>query len=185
MAIISSFFNHGTRMAPSLSSTVSYTDPTLEPIATEHSAEDQKIIDSQFKCYERMNREPPYERAGLFCNRTWDGWLCWDDTPAGKLADQNCPDYFPDFDPTGRANDISCTFEFTEIATKYCDETGTWFRHPESNRTWSNYTRCNSFTNEKQKGLHFDLALAFTLHSKVEKSNQIHPSWSLISLQSL
>ncbi|XP_053119154.1 calcitonin receptor isoform X1 [Hemicordylus capensis] len=126
------------RMAPSLSSTVSYTDPTLEPIATEYSARRQKIVDSQFKCYERMNRDPPYKKPGLFCNRTWDGWLCWDDTPAGKLADQNCPDYFPDFDPT-------------EVATKYCDEMGTWFRHPESNRTWSNYTRCNSSTNEKLK----------------------------------
>nr|XP_028606572.1 calcitonin receptor isoform X3 [Podarcis muralis] len=126
------------RMAPSLSSTVSYTDPTLEPIETEHSAIRQKIVDSQFKCYERMNRQPPYKKKGLFCNRTWDGWLCWDDTPAGEFADQNCPDYFPDFDPT-------------ETATKYCDKTGTWFRHPESNRTWSNYTRCNSFTNEKRK----------------------------------
>lgn len=39
---------------------------------------------------------------GPFCNRTWDGWLCWDDTPAGKVSVQNCPDYFPDFDPTGK-----------------------------------------------------------------------------------
>uniref|UniRef100_A0A8D0D715 G-protein coupled receptors family 2 profile 1 domain-containing protein n=1 Tax=Sander lucioperca TaxID=283035 RepID=A0A8D0D715_SANLU len=34
-------------------------------------------------------------------NRTWDGWLCWDDTPAGTFASQNCPDYLFDFDPTG------------------------------------------------------------------------------------
>lgn len=51
-------------MAPSLSSTVSYTDPTLEPIETEHSAIRQKIVDSQFKCYERMNRQPPYKKKG-------------------------------------------------------------------------------------------------------------------------
>uniref|UniRef100_A0A670Y553 Calcitonin receptor n=1 Tax=Pseudonaja textilis TaxID=8673 RepID=A0A670Y553_PSETE len=79
-----------------------------------------------------------FKFLGLYCNRTWDGWLCWDDTPAGENAGQNCPDYFQDFDPT-------------EIATKYCEKTGTWFRHPETNRTWSNYTRCNSFTNEKRK----------------------------------
>uniref|UniRef100_A0A8C8VNG0 Calcitonin receptor n=1 Tax=Pelusios castaneus TaxID=367368 RepID=A0A8C8VNG0_9SAUR len=89
------------RMAPSLTSTVNYTDPTLEPVVTEHSPVQQKIIDSQFKCYERMNRDPPYRKKGLFCNRTWDGWLCWDDTPAGRVTAQNCPDYFPDFDPTG------------------------------------------------------------------------------------
>ncbi len=39
--------------------------------------------------------------SGLYCGRNWDGWLCWDDTPAGTLASQNCPDYFRDFDPTG------------------------------------------------------------------------------------
>lgn len=35
------------------------------------------------------------------CNRTWDGWLCWDDTEAGITSEQHCPDYFMDFDPTG------------------------------------------------------------------------------------
>lgn len=27
--------------------------------------------------------------------------MCWDDTPAGTITSQNCPNYFPDFDPTG------------------------------------------------------------------------------------
>lgn len=40
--------------------------------------------------------------SGLHCSRNWDGWLCWDDTPAGNYASQNCPDYFDDFDPTGQ-----------------------------------------------------------------------------------
>lgn len=35
------------------------------------------------------------------CNRTWDGWLCWDDTKAGYTTEQHCPDYFQDFDPSG------------------------------------------------------------------------------------
>lgn len=30
--------------------------------------------------------------AGLHCGRHWDGQLCWDDTPAGSTATQNCPD---------------------------------------------------------------------------------------------
>lgn len=52
----------------------------------------------------------------------------------------------------GFLNDLHALHsKFAEMATKYCDKTGTWFRHPESNRTWSNYTRCNSFTNEKRK----------------------------------
>ncbi|XP_053916414.1 calcitonin receptor isoform X3 [Cuculus canorus] len=150
------------KMVPTLSSTVNYTDPTLEPVVTENSIIRQKIIDSQFKCYERMNRAPPYKKKGLFCNRTWDGWLCWDDTPAGRITAQNCPDYFPDFDPTERAS-------------KYCDETGNWFRHPESNRTWSNYTLCNSFTSEKLK-------MAFILYYMAIVGHALSIASLLISL---
>ncbi|KAI1242718.1 hypothetical protein IHE44_0000259, partial [Lamprotornis superbus] len=155
-------FDFNMRIVPSLSSTVNYTDPTLEPVVTENSVIRQKIIDSQFKCYERMNRAPPYKKKGLFCNRTWDGWLCWDDTPAGRLTAQNCPDYFPDFDPTERAS-------------KYCDETGNWFRHPESNRTWSNYTLCNSFTSEKLK-------MAFILYYMAIVGHALSITSLLISL---
>jgi len=28
------------------------------------------------------------------------------------------------------------------MAHKYCELNGTWFRHPESNQIWSNYTTC-------------------------------------------
>lgn len=34
-------------------------------------------------------------------------------------------------------------------ATKFCGEDGRWFRHPETNRTWTNYTLCAS-TQEKR-----------------------------------
>lgn len=40
--------------------------------------------------------------AGPYCNRTWDGWLCWGDTAPGT-AMQMCPEYFIDFDPAGEA----------------------------------------------------------------------------------
>lgn len=38
-----------------------------------------------------------------------------------------------------------------EKVTKICDSSGNWFRHPESNRTWTNYTQCNIYTHEKVK----------------------------------
>lgn len=44
--------------------------------------------------------------TGLFCSRNWDGWLCWDDAPAGTFTSQNCPNYFVDFDPTGETDDL-------------------------------------------------------------------------------
>ncbi|XP_050993509.1 calcitonin gene-related peptide type 1 receptor [Labeo rohita] len=117
-------------------------DPTAEsqvsPVVTQKAEERKKIIDGQYKCFEKMNRDQPYNKSGPYCNRTWDGWLCWDDTPAGMYTSQNCPNYFPDFDST-------------EKVTKYCDETGNWFRHPETNRTWSNYTLCIAHTKDKLK----------------------------------
>lgn len=122
------------------------------------------------------------------CNRTWDGWLCWDDTRAGVVSEQHCPDYFQDFDPSGmiygafvkkKKEKKNCQhllsfnpvvyftysqsldnvdqihppgFMFvplpTEMVTKVCTDGGYWFQHPESNRTWTNYTRCNEHTNE-------------------------------------
>lgn len=36
------------------------------------------------------------------------------------------------------------------MVTKICTESGGWFLHPESNRTWTNYTRCNEHTNESR-----------------------------------
>uniref|UniRef100_A0A8C6WUX8 Calcitonin gene-related peptide type 1 receptor n=1 Tax=Neogobius melanostomus TaxID=47308 RepID=A0A8C6WUX8_9GOBI len=72
-----------------------------------------------------------------FCNRTWDGWLCWGDTVPGTVM-QMCPEYFRDFDPG-------------EKVTKVCNPDGQWFHHPESNRVWTNYTQCQSYTKDKLK----------------------------------
>lgn len=44
-----------------------------------------------------MSVLPP---VGTYCNRTWDGWLCWGDSAPGTVM-QMCPEYFHDFDPAG------------------------------------------------------------------------------------
>ncbi|XP_060229843.1 calcitonin receptor isoform X2 [Meriones unguiculatus] len=112
----------------------------------------KKIVDAQYRCYDRIEQLPPYEGEGPFCNRTWDGWLCWDDTPAGVMSYQPCPDYFPDFDTS-------------EKVSKYCDENGEWFRHPDSNQTWTNYTLCNAFTPDKLHNAYVLYYLALVGHS--------------------
>uniref|UniRef100_A0AAQ4R3U0 Calcitonin gene-related peptide type 1 receptor n=1 Tax=Gasterosteus aculeatus aculeatus TaxID=481459 RepID=A0AAQ4R3U0_GASAC len=96
-----------------------------------------KIVTAQFECYQKIMKDDIEDRQEPMCNRTWDGWLCWDDTTAGVNSEQNCPDYFQDFDPS-------------EMVMKICTESGQWFLHPESNRTWTNYTRCNEHTNESR-----------------------------------
>ncbi|KAK7898782.1 hypothetical protein WMY93_019635 [Mugilogobius chulae] len=112
----------------------------------------RKILDNQYKCFEKMHRDPAYNSTGPYCSRNWDGWLCWDDTPVGTLTSQNCPNYFVDFDPT-------------EKATKFCGEDGLWFRHPDTNRTWSNYTRCNENTKAKLKSAYILFYMAIVGHA--------------------
>ncbi|KAM4626439.1 calcitonin gene-related peptide type 1 receptor isoform 1-T2 [Discoglossus pictus] len=97
-----------------------------------------KIMTAQYECYQKIMLEPAHGKQGQFCNRTWDGWLCWNDAMAGAVLVQRCPDYFQDFDSS-------------EKVTKKCEDNGHWFRHPESNRTWTNYTQCNSYTHGKLK----------------------------------
>ncbi|CAG9558356.1 unnamed protein product [Danaus chrysippus] len=80
--------------------------------------------------------------GALVCPRTFDGFLCWDETPAGATAFQSCPGFVIGFDPK-------------RYAYKKCMENGVWFLHPEGNRPWTNYTTCvdiddlNVFVKEK------------------------------------
>uniref|UniRef100_A0A3Q4AB14 Calcitonin receptor-like receptor n=1 Tax=Mola mola TaxID=94237 RepID=A0A3Q4AB14_MOLML len=102
----------------------------------EHQVPQNQIAMAQYECFQRISKESHRKTkraAGLECNTTWDGWLCWDGTEAGVTAEQSCPDYFHDFDPHA-------------VASKVCTETGEWGRHPESNRTWTNFTNCKANT---------------------------------------
>ncbi|XP_076840014.1 calcitonin gene-related peptide type 1 receptor [Brachyhypopomus gauderio] len=96
-----------------------------------------QILAAQFECYLKILHDPPSTEPGPYCNRTWDGWLCWGDASPGT-AMQHCPSYFQDFDPS-------------EKVTKVCNPDGQWFRHPDSNRLWSNYTLCSAYTKHKLK----------------------------------
>ncbi|KAF3842832.1 hypothetical protein F7725_001681, partial [Dissostichus mawsoni] len=75
-----------------------------------------KIVTAQFECYQKIMKDDPQGREEPVCNRTWDGWLCWDDTTAGANSEQHCPDYFQDFDPS-------------EMVNKICTDSGLWFLH--------------------------------------------------------
>lgn len=155
--------------------------------------------------------------VGNYCNRTWDGWLCWADSLPGPVM-QMCPNYFQDFDPAGKAYihtvrdtcrhmrhdgtyilymsyvflfvftigwrwlfpdllpwriaetnfsvlfHVSLPFQLKEKknnifflpekVTKVCNPDGQWFHHPESNRSWTNYTQCQAYTKDKLKVKH-------------------------------
>ncbi|GFT83442.1 hypothetical protein TNCV_232171 [Trichonephila clavipes] len=61
----------------------------------------------------------------------WDGAFCWPYTAAGTLVVKPCPDYIHGFNPNA-------------TASKFCSENGTWWRHPDLNLTWTNYTLCGN-----------------------------------------
>ncbi|XP_038138088.1 calcitonin gene-related peptide type 1 receptor [Cyprinodon tularosa] len=90
----------------------------------------QLISRAQFQCFQSITQKSyhPIKSAGPMCNTTWDGWLCWEQTEPG-VKRQNCPDYFHDFDTQA-------------MAEKVCTNTGEWGRHPESNRTWTDFNSC-------------------------------------------
>ena len=50
---------------------------------------------------------------------------------------------------------------FPDQAFKYCTEEGEWWKHPQTNLTWSNYTNCVDFQ-----------------EYKVGKDRQADESWS-------
>ncbi|KAK9972896.1 hypothetical protein ABG768_023656 [Culter alburnus] len=97
------------------------------------------ILNAQFECYQKIMRDTNHNKTDTSkCKRTWDGWLCWEHLEAGFTSAQHCPNYYTDFDTS-------------EMATKICTDSGQWFIHPESNRTWTNYTVCKHKSNDHRK----------------------------------
>ncbi|GAA6224186.1 calcitonin gene-related peptide type 1 receptor-like isoform X4 [Lates japonicus] len=94
-----------------------------------------QIATAQYECFQRIMKEShrTSKTIGPVCNTTWDGWLCWDETEAGLTTEQSCPEYYDDFDPHAVASPLA----------RLCADLG---RHPESNRTWTNFTNCKANT---------------------------------------
>ncbi|XP_067131642.1 calcitonin gene-related peptide type 1 receptor-like isoform X2 [Centruroides vittatus] len=90
--------------------------------------DDPKILNVYEKCVENLVTRTS-TIPGTYCPGTFDGWSCWNDTPAGEVTYAICPKFIPGFLPD-------------RFAFKVCNVDGTWFRHPETNKTWSNYTTC-------------------------------------------
>ncbi|GLV37973.1 Diuretic hormone 31 Receptor [Carabus blaptoides fortunei] len=67
--------------------------------------------------------------TGLYCEGMFDGWSCWNDTPAGHVANQSCPTFVTGFEPD-------------RFSYKKCNDDGTWFRLQATNKTWTNYSTC-------------------------------------------
>ena len=65
-----------------------------------------------------------------FCPVIFDSVLCFKQTAAGSVQESVCPLDHAVFNAPD------------STAKKYCLEDGTWYKHPETNKTWSDYTDC-------------------------------------------
>ncbi|XP_031638128.1 calcitonin gene-related peptide type 1 receptor isoform X1 [Contarinia nasturtii] len=107
----------------------------------------------ELECDESLRKINTTFEAGKFCRGTFDGWLCWPDTPAGTSAQASCPDFKIGFDPS-------------RFAHKDCNADGTWFRHPANNKTWSNYTTCinwDDFESRRQVNFIYEFGYSISL----------------------
>lgn len=105
----------------------------MDGISTDEDYEAYDVIDiRREECYKMIrdhNQTEAFQKEIRICPPTFDGWSCWNSTEAGQTAFTLCPYFITGFDPK-------------RMAHKFCNEYGTWFQHPDSNATWSNYTTC-------------------------------------------
>ncbi|XP_059159933.1 calcitonin gene-related peptide type 1 receptor-like [Physella acuta] len=122
----------GTTMVPELNNTAQVCGSLHEPSTCEHWVTCcSKAIDC---CQEQLKAGPrPSQVSGQpVCPRTWDGFSCWTDTPAGQQLTITCPSYVPGvFDG--------------EQAYKTCLPNGTWYRLPGTVHEWTDYSQCTNF----------------------------------------
>ncbi|CAD7077512.1 unnamed protein product [Hermetia illucens] len=105
-------------MTTTITTTSTSAEPTPDP-----------LYQRELECVQKLNGSTSTLEAGTYCPGTWDGWTCWPDTLAGTSEYAPCPDFVTGFDPA-------------RYAHKECMTNGEWFRHPLTNKTWSNYTTC-------------------------------------------
>ena len=77
-----------------------------------------------------MNRALQKSYQEDSCPFIFDSWSCFNATPPGQTQTEKCPDF------------INLGFNKARNAEKMCLETGDWWVHPETNKSWTNYTSC-------------------------------------------
>ncbi|XP_003742973.1 calcitonin gene-related peptide type 1 receptor [Galendromus occidentalis] len=127
--------------------------------ATESFASDRKLIDDLTEAEQKRYARPwdPYRPGedaevkityfrrclekilldsnrteGVHCERHFDGWGCWKDTPPGETASISCPHFVPGFISKLKAS-------------KVCHKNGSWAYNRATNRhRWADYSGCVS-----------------------------------------
>ena len=72
--------------------------------------------------------QQPYDPEN--CPFIFDSWSCFNSTSPGVTQTEQCPNF------------VNLGFNQARKAEKSCMEDGDWWVHPDSNKTWTNYTTC-------------------------------------------
>ncbi|XP_029851381.3 calcitonin gene-related peptide type 1 receptor isoform X1 [Ixodes scapularis] len=78
----------------------------------------------------RYMRQAPQVLTGVFCNRTWDGLACYDDTAASTNVSKVCPSLLY----------IYSQPHCEHYSTRWCHKNGTWYKQLNQERTF--YSSC-------------------------------------------
>ncbi|XP_015230586.1 PREDICTED: glucagon receptor-like [Cyprinodon variegatus] len=77
-----------------------------------------------------MMKNEPLPQEGLFCNRTFDRYACWPDTPAGLMVNISCPFYLPWFEKVSQGS-----------VRRRCGFNGLWETDGSGN-VWRDISEC-------------------------------------------
>ncbi|KAI3365641.1 hypothetical protein L3Q82_010722 [Scortum barcoo] len=89
----------------------------------------QKWVQYKEDCVKMIANEPLLQ-VDLFCNRTFDRYACWPDTPAGSMVNISCPFYLPWYDKVSQG-----------VVRRRCGPDGLW-EGDDSGQVWRDMTQC-------------------------------------------
>ena len=88
---------------------------------SEYFIESEYLVYRLFSCTNRLLQATPKSEKP-YCPFIFDSWSCFNSSPAGSVQFEKCPDF----------EDLG--FEPHQNAAKICDDNGSWWVHPETNK---------------------------------------------------
>ncbi|XP_042254106.1 glucagon receptor-like [Thunnus albacares] len=89
----------------------------------------RKWVQYKEDCIKMIGNEP-LPQASVFCNRSFDRYACWPDTPAGSMVNISCPFYLPWYYKVSHG-----------VVRRRCGTDGFWVRD-DSGQVWRDMTQC-------------------------------------------
>ncbi|XP_036763040.1 glucagon-like peptide 1 receptor isoform X1 [Manis pentadactyla] len=90
----------------------------------------QKWREYRRQCQRFLTEAPP-PATGLFCNRTFDDYVCWPDGLPGSFVNVSCPWYLP------WASSVLQGHVY-----RFCTADGLWLHQDNSSMPWRNLSEC-------------------------------------------